>query len=56
MVADGTRLLGSLAPDLQGYASIVRVIHVPSCTAGLMLQVFQDSQKQKGMGFFGTSG
>jgi len=49
-------LLGSLAPDLQGYASIVRVIHVPSCTGGLMLQVFQDSRKQKGIGFFGTSG
>jgi len=34
----------------------VRVIHVPSCTGGLMLQVFQDSRKQKGIGFFGASG
>jgi hypothetical protein len=49
-------LLGSLAPDLQGYASIVHVIHVPSSSNGLLLQVYQDSRKQEGVGFLGTSG
>ena len=44
-----TRIGGeSLAP----YAASVRVIHVPSCTDGRMLQVYQDGDVQEGLGFF----
>jgi len=47
-------LLGPLAPDLAACAPVVHVIHVPSRTGGRLLQVYQDSQGQQGMGFFAT--
>jgi hypothetical protein len=31
---------------------VVHLIHVPSCTKGRLLQVFQDGDSQKGIGFF----
>ena len=44
--------LGELSSELRSYAEVVRVIHVPSSTNGLFLQVLQDSQARKGVGFF----
>jgi hypothetical protein len=43
--------LSSLVSEYATYDSVVRVIHLPSCTAGRYLQVFQDAQRQKGLGF-----
>lgn len=45
-------LLSSIAPDCAKYASIVHVIHIPACTKGRLLQVYQDGSGQRGMGFF----
>ncbi len=45
-------LLTSLAPDATRYASVVRVIHIPSVMGGRMLQIYQDGINQKGIGFF----
>lgn len=45
--------LGSVVPDLEAFAGIARVIHVPSCTQGRLFHVYQDSQEQYGIGFFG---
>ncbi len=44
--------LVSMAPDVAAYASVVHVIHIPSSTGERLLQVYQDGQKQQGMGFF----
>jgi hypothetical protein len=44
--------LSTLVSQYAAYDSVVRVVHVPTCTAGRYLQVFQDAQRQKGMGFF----
>lgn len=44
--------LGELSPELSSYVEVVRVIHVPSSTNGLFLQVLQDSGARKGVGFF----
>jgi hypothetical protein len=44
--------LCTLVSEYAAYESVVRVVHVPACTAGRYLQVFQDAQQQKGMGFF----
>jgi hypothetical protein len=41
-----------ISPRLAKHASVVHVIHVPSCTGGRLLQVYQDGQKQEGIGFF----
>lgn len=45
--------LGALAPDLDHFASVVHAIHVPSCTGGSFLHVFQNAETQQGLGFFG---
>ena len=45
-------VLNSLDPGLQS-GGIVRVIHVPSCARGQYLQVYLDSEEQKGIGFLG---
>ena len=42
----------NLAPS----ASVVHMIHVPSCTGGRLLHVYQDGQKQEGIGFFARPG
>jgi hypothetical protein len=42
----------SLDPKLQK-DGIVRVIHVPSCARGQYLQVYLDTEEQKGVGFLG---
>lgn len=47
-------LLSSIAPEFSSYTDVVRVIHVPSCTNGAYLQVFQDGLEQQGIGFFGS--
>jgi hypothetical protein len=44
--------LASMAPEFAAYASVVHVIHVPACTGGRLLQVYQDGQEQRGVGFF----
>ena len=44
-----------VAPGLAKYAPVVHVIHVPSSTGGRSLQVYQDGQKQEGIGFFAYS-
>jgi hypothetical protein len=44
-----------VSPGLGKYAPVVHMIHVPSCTAGRLLQVYQDGQKQEGIGFFAYS-
>jgi pyruvate, water dikinase len=41
-----------VSPDLARYASVVHVIHVPSVTGGRLFHVYQDGQKQEGIGFF----
>jgi hypothetical protein len=43
--------LSSLVSEYAVYDSVVRVVHLPSCTAGRYLQVFQDAQRQRGLGF-----
>ncbi|HBZ54903.1 MAG TPA: hypothetical protein DEO88_05820 [Syntrophobacteraceae bacterium] len=49
-------LLGSLLPDLTACVPIIHVIHVPSRTDGRLLQIYQNAQEQKGVGFFARSG
>ncbi len=44
--------LVSLDPTLQKNG-IARVIDVPACTKGQYLQVFLDSEEQRGAGFLG---
>lgn len=46
--------LSSLVSEYAAYDSVVRVVHLPSCTEGRYLQVFQDAQRQKGLGFLET--
>jgi hypothetical protein len=45
-------VLAVLAPDLEPLSTLARVIHVPSSTGGRYLHVYQDGQKQRGIGFF----
>ncbi len=44
--------LASLDPRLQNDGT-ARVIHVPSCAQGQYLQVYLDTEEQKGVGFLG---
>ena len=44
--------LQSMAPDLAQHAPVVNLIHVPASTDGHLLHIYQDGQKQEGMGFF----
>ena len=43
--------LAALVPEYAAYAPVVRVIHLPEHTGGRYLQVSQDAQRQKGIGF-----
>ncbi len=43
--------LAELLPDCERFAEVVRVIHLPRCTQGLYLHVYQDARSQKGVGF-----
>lgn len=45
-----------VSSDLVKYASVVHVMHVPTCTGGRLLQVYQDGKTQAGMGFFARPG
>ncbi|SPF32338.1 Pyruvate phosphate dikinase, PEP/pyruvate binding domain protein (fragment) [Syntrophobacter sp. SbD1] len=45
-------VLASLDPGLQNDGT-ARVIHVPSCAQGQYLQVYLDTEEQKGVGFLG---
>jgi hypothetical protein len=49
-------ILASLAPEFEAFAHLARVIHVPSVTGGRLLQVYLDSEKQEGIGFFAREG
>lgn len=52
---ESPNLLTSLAPDLSHYTSLAHVIHIPACTGGRLLHVFQDGASQRGMGFFANA-
>jgi hypothetical protein len=45
-------LLASIVPNFSACSQVVHVIHVPVCTDGRLLQVYQNGQDQRGMGFF----
>jgi len=47
--------LVSMVPDFASYESVVHVIHVPSCTEGRLLQVYQNGHEQLGIGIFALS-
>jgi hypothetical protein len=47
-------VMTSLAPDLRSPPGTVKVVHVPSCRQGRYLHIYQDSQVQEGVGFFGA--
>jgi len=44
--------LPSALPDFAHQASVVHLIHLPESTGGQLLHIYQDAQKQKGMGIF----
>jgi hypothetical protein len=50
----GSNQLSSKAPDFISYEPVVHVINVPESSGGRFLQVFQDNQEQRGIGFIGT--
>ncbi len=43
--------LKAFTPEFSTYATVVRVLHIPECTNGDFLQIYQDGDKQKGIGF-----
>lgn len=45
--------LDAMSKDLARYRNIVRVLHVPECSGGRFLQIYQDVQSQRGVGFLG---
>jgi len=45
--------LSSLAAEFESYQTVVHVVHVPSSGQGRFLQVFQNNEVQKGIGFLG---
>lgn len=45
--------LAELLPEMADLANVVKVIHVPSSTAGHFLHVYQDAESQRGIGFLG---
>jgi hypothetical protein len=45
--------LREIAPEVKDCEQVVHVIHVPSVRKGELLQVYLDSNQQKGIGFFG---
>lgn len=47
--------LPSVLPDFAGFSQVVHVIHVPACTEGRFLQIYQDGRNQEGIGFFAHS-
>lgn len=46
-------ILKSIVPEVDGYESVVRVIHVPSVRDDQFLHVYLDSHRKKGLGFLG---
>jgi hypothetical protein len=45
--------LASLAAEFESYQTVVHVVHVPSSGEGRFLQVYQNNEMQKGIGFLG---
>ena len=45
--------LSSLAAEFESYQTVVHVVHVPSSGEGRFLQVYQNNEAQKGIGFLG---
>jgi len=43
--------LKKFAPEYAAYAFVVRVLHLPECTNGYFLQIYQDGDRHKGIGF-----
>ena len=43
----------AMTAEFKSYQSVVHVVHVPSVTKGLMLQVYQNNEEQEGIGFIG---
>lgn len=48
--------LSSVAPEFNESQSVVHVVHVPTSSSGRLLQVYQDNEKQEGIGFLGNHG
>jgi hypothetical protein len=48
--------LKSMVADLGALEPVIHVIHIPSFTDGLLLQVYLDNNSQQGIGFLGTQG
>ena len=44
--------LAATTPSYAKYEEVVHVIHIPSCTHGRLLHIFQDGRSQRSMGFF----
>ncbi|MBW1722308.1 MAG: hypothetical protein JRH13_09175 [Deltaproteobacteria bacterium] len=44
-------VIDSLAPEYASYGTVVRVLHLPSCSGGEYLHVYQDGHGQEGIGF-----
>jgi hypothetical protein len=45
--------LSSLAKEFESYQTVVHVVHVPSSADDRFLQVYQNNEMQKGIGFLG---
>ena len=43
--------LKKFAPEYAAYTPVVRVLHLPECANGNFLQIYQDGDRQKGIGF-----
>jgi hypothetical protein len=50
---DSPNLLATYVTDLSAHTSIVHLIHVPSATGNQLLHIYQDSEEQRGIGYFG---
>jgi hypothetical protein len=52
-LVESENVLQRLLPEAKDCDEVVRVIHVPSVRNGLLLQVYLDSENQKGLAFLG---
>ena len=50
---ESSNQLSSIAAEFESYQTVVHVVHVPSSGDGRFLQVFQNNEVQKGIGFLG---
>ncbi|MEJ2657841.1 MAG: PEP/pyruvate-binding domain-containing protein [Desulfobacterales bacterium] len=50
---DSPSQLLSMTAEFESYKDVVHVVHVPSVSKGRLLQVYQNNEEQKGIGFLG---